>query len=160
MAPSTVVATRDASVPNASPATPRRAGRFGRLRRLFWLAVAASLLSSCTLSQGSMYSVQSGFGIYMHIFQKPSEAIVLLHFHACGASIVCTSNWLRQNVEVRGWGAAEWRGGLKEYEDFRGAIHQVKDHGKCIALHKNGFGTLNWTRSSSSSWCKVGTLDV
>lgn len=131
------------------------------------LAVIVSLLvalnAACTIWEAKQYIVQIGnCAIYGHIFQKPTQQILLLHDAVCHGNVNCTADWLRKNVNWSGWGAAEWHQALRE---DRGTLKSSLDRiragkEKCLVLKKdmcppNQFNT-NFQTSEDPKWCKVG----
>ena len=119
--------------------------------------LAGTVLTACTLRESRHYVVQSGWGVYMHIFQRPTDQIVEgLYVGHCKRSVGCTSDFLRTTVRIEGWGAAEWYGALGQHGDFRESLEQLRGNNHCLMLHKDFSADLNWSESSDSRWCKVG----
>jgi hypothetical protein len=138
-----------------------------RAGRRVWLAVTACVLvalaTACTVKESETYIVQLGDrAVYGHIFQKPTQQILQIHYQQCRGDVNCTADFLRKNVTFSGRGAAEWQQALREDRGtLKSSIEKIRaGQGKCLVLKKDiyppNFGNTNFEVSSKPEWCKVG----
>lgn len=138
-----------------------RAGRRAWLTLTAFLAVA--LAAACTVKESENYVVQLGdSAIYGHIFQKPTQQILQVHYQNCRGDVNCTANFLLNNVKLSGRGAAEWHQALREDRGtLKSSIERIRaGQGKCLVIKKDvvppNFGNTNFEVSSKPEWCRVG----
>jgi hypothetical protein len=142
----------------------RLAARAGRRALLAVTAcVLVALAGACTVKESETFIVQVGNGaIYAHIFQKPTQQILQIHYQQCHGDVNCTADFLRKNVTFSGRGAAEWNQALREDRGtLKSSIEKIRaGQGKCLVLKKDivppNFGNTNFEVSSNPEWCKVG----
>jgi hypothetical protein len=133
-------------------------------------------VSACTLSEGGMYKVTTGYGVYMNIFQVPTAYISrFLFVNACGGDYTCTGWYLHDHIKISGWGAAEWEQATREQGSQQKlaiylysinihspqTMYDVRAGGNCLVLVKD-FGlfssSLHWEElGQNSSDCQRGT---
>jgi hypothetical protein len=138
-----------------------RAGGRAWLTATAFLAV--SLAAACTVKESEQYVVQLGDrAVYGHIFQKPTQQILQVHYQHCRGDVNCTANFLRNNVKLSGRGAAEWNQALRDDRGtLKSSIERIRaGQGKCLVIKKDivppNFGNTNFEVSSRPEWCKVG----
>ena len=138
-----------------------------RASRRAALAVTACLVvalaAACTVKESDTYIVQLGDRtLYAHIFQKPTQQILQIHYQMCHGDVNCTADFLRKNVTFSGRGAAEWHQALREDRDtLKSSIERIRaGKAKCLVLKKDiyppNFGNTSFDASDKPEWCKVG----
>lgn len=130
---------------------------------LISLLAVASVMSGCTLSENNQYriDIQPWGSAYVHIYQVPSFAIILLRDAKCGGSIDCTVRWLKDNVSVSGPASLFWSYALNNKGELYNAISISKrsydpNTGWLQCLMIYSVWTTGWGNSSDGQWCKHG----
>lgn len=121
------------------------------------------------MTSGTHFEVQTGTKLYAYFYARPSWTIAGgLYQGVCKSNIVCTANWLEDNYEFEGWGAAEFWDGIRDYADFWPAVQYVADKGyqelnetgnACLVLTKSLTMNLDWeTRDWDRGYapCRTG----
>jgi hypothetical protein len=120
------------------------------LRQRVLLLSAGVLLTvmatGCTLYETKDYYLTGGNGVYLNLKKPVSDAIVFQLTAYCHYDRVCVGNTLHDQVQISGWGAAEWHTATHYYGDlWDNAINKAFwDHSRCITLHKDIWLGLNW----------------
>ena len=121
------------------------------------------MMSGCTMKEDNQYRVdiQPWGTLYVHLYQVPSFAIVVLRDYQCRGNMDCTANYLRSSVKVEGPASMVWNYALNNKQELYNAI-SVSKHSynpstgslQCIMIYS--VWTTGWGNSSDPQWCKHG----
>ena len=151
-------------VRDAEPTVPKRPRRKRRAgTALVTVLALAVLMSGCTMRENSQYRVdiQPWGTLYVHIYQVPSFAMILLRDVQCNGNMDCTTNYLRTTVTVDGPATLVWNYALNNKQELSNAI-SVSKHSynpttgwlQCLMIYS--VWTTGWGNSSDPNWCKHG----
>lgn len=160
--------------PSVSVGTPRVPKRRSAQLVAGILVALAMLCSSCIIWGTNQLGVSVGHGIYVHIYQRPTDQIqVLRTFLGSNRATlqfledrIIFSDGVRGLIQRAGYRVADFDyffdPHTAQVNDFGQALTNVRNTSRCLVMHRNpanylpGADRHNWTYRSAGGDCRVG----
>jgi hypothetical protein len=128
------------------------------------LLCTALLAGACQLVERQHYAVElRPDGVtFVHLFQRPTFAVVLLREVTCRGDMGCVVAHLRALVTIDGAAGDLWARALDRPDQLHTAI-SVAQHGydpqtgslPCLSIYATG-SLVGWGNRSGDEWCRSG----